>query len=152
MSVAQPILRPRRFLQPGHLAVSATPLTVTTILGSCISVCLWDETRRVGGVNHFMLPLGPSSPRFGNVAIEELVTKLCALGARKPLLRARVFGGACMFAPMQTAQHLGVKNAEMAMDDLSRRGIEVVQVDVGGTHGRKLSFNTDEGSACLTTI
>ena len=73
-------------------------------------------------------------------------------GARRPLLRARVFGGACMFAPMQSEQHLGAKNAELALDFLSRRGIEVVQIDVGGTHGRKLVFNTDEGSVCLSTI
>ena len=148
--------RPRRFLQPGHLVVSAAPMTVTTILGSCIAVCLWDERKRVGGINHFMLPntapSGTASPRFGNVAMEELVAKLCDAGARKAFLRARVFGGACMFAPMQSAQHLGAKNAEVALDFLARWSIDVVQVDVGGTRGRKLSFNTDEGTACLSKI
>ena len=148
--------RPRRFLQPGHLVVSAQPLTVTTILGSCVSVCLWDQSKRVGGVNHFMLPntAGGSvaSPRYGNVAMDELVAGLCEAGARRALLQARVFGGACMFAQMQSAHHLGSKNAELALDYLSRRGIEVVQVEVGGTRGRKLSFNTDQGTVCLTTI
>ena len=148
--------RTHRFLQPGHLLVSAEPMTVTTILGSCVSVCLWDNTKRVGGINHFMLPLtaagSAASPRFGNVAMEELVVKLCEAGARRPLLRARVFGGACMFAPMQSAQHLGAKNAELALEYLSTRGIEVVQIDVGGTHGRKLTFRTDEGTACLSMI
>lgn len=148
--------RPRRFLQPGHLVVSAVPLTVTTILGSCISVCLWDETKRIGGVNHYMLPFAAggsvASPRYGNVAMDELVAGLCEAGARRALLQARVFGGACMFAQMQSAHHLGSKNAELALDYLSRRGIEVVQIDVGGTRGRKLSFDTDQGTACLTTI
>ena len=148
--------RVRRFLQPGHLVVSSEPMSVTTILGSCVSVCLWDGTKRVGGINHFMLPLipgsGAASPRFGNTAMEELLAKLTMAGARRPLLRARVFGGACMFAPMQSEQHLGAKNAELALDFLSRRGIEVVQIDVGGTHGRKLIFHTDEGSVCLSTI
>ena len=150
------VVRERRFLQPGHLVISAAPMTVTTILGSCVSVCLWDENRRIGGINHFMLPLAAAtsaaSPRFGNVAMEELLTKLCAAGARKALLRARVFGGACMFAPMLSAQHLGAKNADLAVEYLNRAGIQILQIDIGGTRGRKLSFNTDEGTACLSTI
>jgi chemotaxis protein CheD len=152
----QPIVRERRFLQPGHMVVSAEPLTVTTILGSCVSVCLWDATRRVGGINHFMLPLAAPSTagslRFGDFAMWELVTRVCEVGGRTPFLKARVFGGACMFAPMQTAQHLGAKNADLALEFLHKRGIQVVQTDLGGTQGRKLSFNTDEGSVCLSKI
>lgn len=144
--------RPRRFLQPGHLVVSAEPLTVTTILGSCVSVCLWDPTRHVGGVNHFMLPHGAGSPRFGNVAMEHLLAGVLALGARKRLLRARIFGGSCMFAAMQTAQHLGSKNAHLALDFLSQNAIEIAETDVGGTQGRKITFQTDEGSVCLSRI
>ena len=157
MSIAPlPETRVRRFLQPGHLLVSAAPLAVTTILGSCVSVCLWDETRRVGGINHFMLPHaapgGVASPRFGSFAMSELLAKVCEAGGRRPLLKASVFGGACMFAPMQSAQHLGMKNVELALDFLAHRAIDLVLVDIGGTHGRKLTFNTDEGTTCLSTI
>ncbi|HWW60046.1 MAG TPA: chemotaxis protein CheD, partial [Thermoanaerobaculia bacterium] len=128
----------------------------TTILGSCVAVCLWDSQKRIGGLNHFMLPMVAgsmaASPRFGNIAMEELITKLREAGARLPFLNARVFGGACMFAQMQSAMHLGAKNVEMALDHISRRGIEIVETDVGGTRGRKLIFNTDEGSTCLKSI
>ena len=152
----QPLVRERRFLQPGHMIVSSRPLTVTTILGSCVSVCLWDATKGVGGINHFMLPLvaptGAGSLRFGDFAMWELVTRVCEAGGRTPFLKARVFGGACMFAPMQSTQHLGTKNSELALEFLHQRGIQIVQTDVGGTHGRKLSFNTDEGTVCLSTI
>jgi chemotaxis protein CheD len=150
------LTRQRHFLQPGHLLVPGAPTTITTILGSCVAVCIWDAGRQVGGMNHFMLPMpaagSAASPRFGNVAMDELVSRLRAAGGRLPFMRARVFGGACMFAGMQSAEHLGHKNAELALDFLSRRGIDVVEVEVGGNRGRKLTFNTDEGSVCLTTI
>jgi chemotaxis protein CheD len=150
------LVRERRFLQPGHLLVSAQPVAITTILGSCIAVCIWDPGKRVGGMNHFMLPMAATgasaSPRFGNSAMEELVKRLRDAGGRLPFLRARVYGGACMFAGMQSADHLGRKNADVAMEFLRRSGIDVVEVEVGGNRGRKLIFNTDEGTACLTTI
>ncbi|HKS23447.1 MAG TPA: chemotaxis protein CheD [Thermoanaerobaculia bacterium] len=155
MTALPVITRERLYLQPGQLIVSAQPATITTILGSCVAVCLWEPARGIGGMNHFMLPTGSgpaaSSPRFGPAAMEQLIEKMRNAGARMPLVRARVFGGACMFE-MPAAAQLGKKNAEMALGFLQRRGIEVVQSEVGGTRGRKLIFNTDEGTACLTLI
>ena len=148
--------RERRYLQPGQLLVSVTPTSITTILGSCVAVCLWEPQRAVGGMNHFMLPMASgtaaaSSPRFGPAAMEQLLLQLRDAGARVPLLRARVYGGACMF-DMPTAAQLGRKNADVAIAFLQRRGIEIVEIDVGGSRGRKVIFNTDEGTACLTLI
>jgi chemotaxis protein CheD len=148
--------RKTRFLQPGQLVVSTEPMQITTILGSCVAVCLWDLRLRIGGLNHFMLPhysgSGTSSPRFGNVAMVELLAGMRAIGAKLPFLQARVFGGAAMFAHMQTSDHLGQKNADLALDFLARNGVEIVQVDTGGNRGRKLVYRTDEGSTCLTSI
>jgi len=153
---ALPVLtRERRYLQPGQLLVSAQPAAITTILGSCVAVCLWEPMRGIGGMNHFMLPMGSGpaaqSARFGPAAMEQLVEQMRAAGARLPLVRARVFGGACMFE-LPAAAQLGRKNADLALDFLQRRGIEVVQSDVGGARGRKVIFNTDEGTTCLTLI
>ena len=154
-------IRERRFLQPGHLLVCETPTTITTILGSCVAVCLWDSTRGIGGMNHFMLPMtatgSAASPRFGNVAMTTLVDELRKRGARLPFLQARIYGGACMFAAMNpaagsTKTHLGTQNVDLAIDFISRSGIEIVDVEVGGSRGRKLVFRTDEGTACLTLI
>lgn len=157
-AVPQPaVVRERRYLQPGQLVVAARPAAITTILGSCVAVCLWEPQRGIGGMNHFMLPMpsggaATASPRFGPAAMEQLVEKMREAGARLPLFRARVFGGACMFAEMQSSAHLGQKNAAVAFDFLQRRGIEIVQSDVGGNRGRKLIFHTDEGAAWLTLI
>lgn len=145
-----------RYLQPGQLLVTQQPTAISTIVGSCVAVCLWDAQKGIGGMNHFMLPLpagaGITSPRFGNVAMEQLVSRLRGAGARLPMLRARVFGGACMFAEMQSPQHLGRQNAELAMEFLRRSGIEVVQAETGGNRGRKLTFHTDGGDAWLKLI
>lgn len=135
-------------------------MEVTTILGSCVAVSLWDERRRIGGINHFMLPLftgsGISSPRFGDVAMRQLFEGLTALGARPALLQARVFGGACMFTALNggspAATHLGQKNVDLALQFLARAGVRPVQVETGGERGRKVTFRTDEGVACLKSI
>jgi len=156
IDVAAAAPRKTRFLQPGQLAVSAEPMQITTILGSCVAVCLWDSQRRVGGMNHFMLPLfagaGASSPRFGNVAMAELLDGIRTAGGRLPFLQARVFGGACMFEQMESTTHLGKKNVDLAIEFLSRNCIEVIQLESGGKRGRKLIYRTDEGSACLNLI
>jgi len=146
-----------RFLQPGHLVVSVEPMTITTILGSCVAVCIWDYRKCVGGMNHFMLPIfsggsAASSPRFGDVAMHQLIEGLRAVGAKLPFMRARVFGGACMFPQMQSDSHLGNKNVEVALDALAANGIEVIQIDAGGNRGRKVLYETQGGTACLTSI
>jgi chemotaxis protein CheD len=154
-AVPAEMLRATRFLQPGHLVIADRPMEISTILGSCVAVCLWDAARRIGGMNHFMLPLAAgrsTSPRFGDVAMAGLVDGVRAVGARLPFLQARVFGGACMFTEMQSAAHLGKKNADLALEFLARNGIEIVQVDTGGNRGRKLTYRTDEGTACLKSI
>jgi chemotaxis protein CheD len=150
------IERETKYLQPGQLHVAYTPTTITTILGSCVAVCLFDFRARIGGTNHFMLPQfagsGVQSARFGNVAMQELLDRMIAAGAHRAFLRARVFGGSCMFEQMRKAQHLGQQNINLAIDFLTFRGIDIVETNVGGDRGRKLRFHTDEGDAWLTSI
>ena len=143
------------YLQPGQLLVTAEPTIVTTILGSCVAVCLWDESTGIGGLNHFMLPYhaggDSSNPRFGNIAFQQLMGKLRALGADMRRLRARVYGGSCMF-PTAASEHLGQKNATVAFDLLRDAGIPVVGSETGGIKGRKLIFDTASGTAFVKTI
>ncbi|HEX7191696.1 MAG TPA: chemotaxis protein CheD [Thermoanaerobaculia bacterium] len=145
-----------RFLQPGQLVIATDPMQVTTILGSCVAVCLFDATKRIGGINHFMLPFAgghtTSSPRFGDVAMNELLNGLRNAGARLPLIRARVFGGASMFQDLKMNASLGQKNVELALDFLARFSITVVEIDTGGNRGRKVIYRTDEGTVCLKSI
>jgi len=144
------------FLQPGQLIVSAEPAAITTILGSCIAVCLWDPRTAIGGMNHFMLPIPvtghSASARFGNVAMQQLVDRMQAAGAQISSVRAKVYGGASMFPVAGRTNHLGSQNADLAIAFLNRAAIPVVERNLGGTRGRKLVFHTDEGTSCLKLI
>ncbi len=145
------------YLHPGQVFVSPSPAAITTILGSCVPICVFDPVLRVGGTNHYLLPYwvgnGLSSPRFGNVAVQHLVEKLLGLGSRKGDLQAKVFGGACVIdAFLGRGEHLGTKNVELGLKVLRQEGIPVVAEDVGGRRGRKVIFHTDSGVALVRLI
>lgn len=147
----------RIYLYPGEFVTSAEPCTVTTVLGSCVAVCLWDEARRFGGMTHFILPHevgnGVSSPRFGNVAIRLVLDGLTGLGSRRRDLRAKLFGGASIHgAASGSALALGERNVEAARNALERVEIRVVAEDVGGTKGRKIRFETGVGNVWVKTL
>jgi chemotaxis protein CheD len=148
---------PTAFLHPGQLLGSATPIRLTTIVGSCISVCLWDSARRTGGMNHFLLPFGggtgPATLRFGNVAIARLVESVMGLGSARPDLVAKVFGGACVIdAFLKRGEHLGLRNAQAAADALAHEGVPIVASDTGGRRGRKIIFDTTNGTVWVREI
>ena len=145
------------YLHPGQVFVSPDPAEVTTILGSCVAVCVFDPVLRLGGTNHYLLPHwvgnGLSSTRFGNVAVRSLIDKVLALGGQKENLQAKVFGGACVLDAFHgRAEHLGTKNADLALRTLRQEGIPVVADDVGGRRGRKVIFHTDTGLALVRLI
>lgn len=145
------------YLQPGQWVASATPATITTILGSCVAVCLWDPQLRIGGMNHYMLPYETGrmtgSPRFGDVAIRQLLTRLVALGARPAALEATIVGGACVMEVFRRdGDHIGARNADLAERMLAANGIRVRRRDLGGNRGRKLIFDTDSGDAIVLPV
>lgn len=144
------------YLQPGNLYVASTATTITTILASCVAVCLFDQTRRVGGMNHFLLPhalAADSAPaRFGSSATEILIEKLLAIGCRMRDLQAKVFGGAAVIAALADRGErvpLGESNVRCAFEILAQSNIPVIASDVGGKRGRKIIFHTDDGSALM---
>ena len=147
----------RVYLQPGQLYASAQASAVTTVLGSCVAICLFDPVAEVGGMNHYLLPFfagaGKGTPRFGNVAMAQLLERLLASGAVRGRLQAKVFGGACVLEAFQARQgHLGEKNASVAFRLLEEHAIPVVSSDVGGRSGRKLIFHSDTGSAWVARL
>jgi chemotaxis protein CheD len=148
---------PTVYLHPGQLFVAAGPAAVTTILGSCVAVCVWDGTLGIGGINHYLLPsglrTGTSGLRYGNTAIHSLLEKLARTGTRVQNLRAKIFGGACVLDAMRGKEnHLGDKNIEIARRALAEANIPVVASDVGGTRGRKLIFHPHDGSALVKLL
>jgi len=144
------------YLYPGGIFVDERPHVVTTVLGSCVSICLWDQLRRLGGINHYMLPLrngeGLASPKYGNVATPRLIERMRLLGSRPQDLVAKVFGGASMWQNVTDQPGVGAKNIEQAFRLLDEQGIRVIGQDVGGETGRKIIFNTESGVVLLRRV
>jgi len=147
----------RHYLIPGTIFVAAQPFAISTIVGSGVVLCLWDSARGVGGANHFMLPEGPedseNATRYANVANPALLQRMLDLGAERGTLEARIFGGSL---PQLTfgngGNRLGERNVQVATHFLNMSDIRVVQSEVGGTHGRKLVFHTDDGRAWVEQL
>jgi chemotaxis protein CheD len=145
-------------LHAGHIVASSDPCVISTILGSCVSVCLFDPVLRMGGANHFLLPLPASgslaSPRFGKPATERLVLRLVAMGCRQQDLHAKVFGGADVLGlpGRGLRETLGAQNVSVARETLAELGIRVVIESVGGTRGRRLLFRPCDGEAWVRLL
>ena len=139
------------YVHPGHVHVGRGDKPVTTILGSCVAVCLHDPVARIGGLNHFLLPHstheGETSPRYARGALECLVDRMLMEGARASRLQACVVGGARVLAAFPDDEnHLGLRNAAAANALLAARRIPVMSSDVGGDRGRKLVFIPRDGT------
>lgn len=139
----------QHFLYPSALFASAKPHRVVTVLGSCVSVCLWDPVLSIGGINHFMLPFwngnGLASPKYGNIAIEKLIERMLLLGSSKANLRAKVFGGGEVIETNIANFRIGERNIAIAKELLEAHRIPIVAQSVGGKNGRKLLFVTSTG-------
>jgi chemotaxis protein CheD len=139
----------KHFLFPGTIFAEPHEYLISTVLGSCVAVCLWDQIARRGGMNHMMLPLwngeGLATPKYGNIAMEKLLQKVLSIGCRRENLIAKVFGGANVTGTGLEVFMIGDRNVTLALDMLDEFRISVVARDVGGRIGRKIIMNTETG-------
>lgn len=150
-------------LHPGEFKVSDEDIIISTVLGSCISVSLFDPVKEQGGMNHFLLPklkrvpkdekmLIKDETRYGVYAMEVLINSMMKLGSRKSDLEAKVFGGSDMFKAQNKAVSIGGLNSDFAMKFLKNEGIPVISSDTGGHLGRKILFFPLEGRILLKKL
>ncbi|NOZ69200.1 MAG: chemotaxis protein CheD [Deferribacteres bacterium] len=144
------------FLHPGAIFAVKEEYIVTTIVGSCIAVCLWDPVLMIGGINHYMLALwngeGLPSPRYGNIAIPKLIEKMLMLGCNKNNLKAKIFGGASLINSSSGLLNVGTRNIMLAEDMLKEEKLPIISRDVDGNFGRKIIFNTKTGGVLLKRV
>ena len=139
---------------PGEYFVSSEELIIMTVLGSCISACIWDGKVRAGGMNHFMLPDGDSTDgfgRYGSYAMELLINEMLKKGARRESMQAKVFGGAQVMAGF-TTMNVGERNTKFVLDYLATERIPVVSQDVLDIHPRKVCFFPSSGKALVKRL
>ena len=139
---------------PGEYFVSSEELVIMTVLGSCISACIWDGKVRAGGMNHFMLPDGDSVDgfgRYGSYAMELLINEMLKKGARRESMQAKVFGGAQVMAGF-TTMNVGERNTKFVLDYLATERIPVVSQDVLDIHPRKVCFFPTTGKVLVKRL
>jgi chemotaxis protein CheD len=141
-------------IMPGEFFVAPQDIVICTVLGSCVSACIWDRGAAVGGMNHFMLPGGDggtsdvaaASGRYGVFAMEQLINELIKRGARKSGLEAKVFGGGAVLRQFSTL-NVGERNAAFVLDFLKTEGIRVASQDLLDVHPRRVAFFPATGRA-----
>jgi chemotaxis protein CheD len=142
----------------GQLYASARRCSISTVLGSCIAICLWDTQKGLGGMNHFMLPQwdgrAPRSPRFGDVAIEALIDAVIEVGGRRSAFVAKVFGGGNVLGQGEPpAQfNIGARNTAFALHALEQADIPVVAAHLRPSRGLKIMFDTACGEVLLRSL
>lgn len=132
-------------LWAGDIVVSEKQIRMTTVLGSCVSVCLFDSLRCFGGMNHFLLPSPGIGGRHGEWSIRELYQRMLTLGSRPRNIQAKVFGGGSPLALTNDASAVGQENARVAFATLSNLRVPVVAESVGNNTGMRLYFENWSG-------
>ncbi len=143
-------------INPGGWAVE-TNRPISTLLGSCVAVCVFDPHLKMGGMNHFLLPSTSSGANAdvdvilnGDYSMEVLVNALLNKGAQKSRLLAKAFGGGTIISSIRMA--IGERNSAFAHDWLEREGIKLVASDFNGPWSRKVVFVPQSGDAFCRRI
>lgn len=146
---------PQIFLAPGMFHCAPAPSAITTVLGSCVAICLWDCKRRVGGMNHYVLPgrsSGQKSARYGQFSADRLLKGMIDLGCRIETLEAKIFGGAAVLAGGVDEKSVGAQNVAFALEYLAKHHIPVKGRKTGGKRGLWIRQTTETGDVLVRTV
>ena len=153
------------FLTPGEWYVSTSSVVMKTLLGPCVSACLYDPVHRVAGMNHFLLSSKrhgedavyslTETGRYGIQAMELVINGMLKLGARRGHLLAKAFGGGRVLNVGQEAgsfPSVGAVNVRFIKEFLETEKIRLVASSLGGELGRVIRFDTDDFSVYMKNI
>ena len=151
-------LRIVRLPMGGVFASSRPHLKITTLLGSCVSACLFDPVAKIGGMNHILLPgtmqAGDDglATRYGVHAMELLINRIMKLGGQKQNLRAKAFGGAKMLRFPAGMIDVATMNSEFILEFLKRERIPLDAYSLGGTSAVTIWFEPVTGKVRVRRI
>jgi chemotaxis protein CheD len=139
---------------PGELYVTSEDIVITTVLGSCVSACLRDTARGIGGINHFMLPNAlrgdnAGSARYGVYALECLANKVLGSRGTREHLECKVFGGGRV---IDGSGDIGRGNIELVREFLAAERIPISIEDVGDSYARRIRYWPRTGRAQVQRI
>nr|WP_295900423.1 chemotaxis protein CheB [uncultured Bdellovibrio sp.] len=134
------------YLFPGKVAAFKEETIISTLLGSCVAVALYDPTTKIGGLNHYLLsdglPEERANTRYGSHAIPILIEECVRLGANRNKLQAKIYGGANVISVAQLGDGIGKRNIDLAEKMLKELGIPILEKNVAGESARTIKLNT----------
>ena len=143
-------------IEPGEYFTSKDKIIISTLLGSCVSACLWDPVHKIAGMNHFLLssrrykkntPVCVSEAgRYGVHAMELVINDMLQLGASRKYLNAKVFGGGNVLNGTVSDSNffcVGDVNVRFIKEFLDTEKIPIISSDLGGDNGRIVRFDTN---------
>jgi chemotaxis protein CheD len=139
---------------PGELHVTSENVAITTVLGSCVSACVRDVKRGIGGINHFMLPNvlrgdAGDSARYGVYALEVLVNQVLGGVGKRGDLEVKVFGGGRV---IDAGGDIGRSNIELVRRFFAAENLAIVSEDLGDQFARRIRYWPTTGRAQIQRI
>ncbi|EPX85359.1 chemotaxis protein CheD [Salipiger mucosus] len=140
-------------IQGEYRISNATGDVFSTVLGSCVAVCLTDPSAGIGGMNHFLLPQRAGKEgenvRYGAYSMELLINGMLKRGARKSRMVAKLFGGANM---VRQLRDIGASNVAFAREFLENEAIPLASESTGGNAARRIRFWAADGRVKLYIV
>lgn len=141
-------------VKPGEHYVANDDVVITTVLGSCVSACVYDPEMRMGGLNHFMLPAGDTqdlsrSSRYGLFAMEQLINDLMKHGSRREALQVKLTGGGNMMGGLSD---IGQQNIDFILKYMKDEGLNLIASDLGGDQARRVAYFPLEGRMLVNKL
>jgi len=138
----------------GDYYVSQQSEFITTVLGSCVTACIRDPKRGVGGINHFLLPdssvdILSSSNRYGVFAMEQLINAIIKHGGRRENFEIKLVGGGNMIGGVND---IGRSNITFVKNFMATEGFTIEAQDLGGHHPRKILYNPITGRLLVNKL
>ena len=146
---------------PGELFVTPHDESISTVLGTSLSVCMRDPVLRIGGMNHFILPIQideatgivardtKEALRYGRSVMERLLREVLKLGASRERLKAKMYGGS---RHMQPAHGASESTIAFARRYLREQGVPVVAEKLGDGYPRRLMYFPSSGMALMERL
>jgi len=152
-------------IKPGEYHVSTRSIIISTLLGSCVSACLYDPVKKIIGMNHFLLSNRryarhisiciTEAGKYGIHAMELLINDMMKLGAKRENLQAKAFGGGTVLQSAGITDNffcVGEVNTRFILEFLKNEGIPLISSDLGGYTGRVINFHFDDFSVYVRKI
>lgn len=156
---------PHLYLKPGEMRICEEPTIVTTLLGSCVAVAMYNERLKIGAICHGLLPSCRNARpcdghclegfRYVDCSIRRMLEVFQKRGIVQSEIDVKVFGGSDMFnvkVGASKSSSVGRQNVEKALQIVDNEGLRIIASDLGGLRGRKIYFYTHTGEVLLKRL